>query len=115
MPELNPYEAPQEVNQPEQPATKASRNKEISGITIAFLFQLVALVFTLINWVASELSPWGNDIQRHAWYAVSAGTIAGVLGLGILVAAQRQQKSGWVLFEVLVIGFLILSAVARLT
>lgn len=119
MPETNPYEPPQTDLQPsKRPAMNAKdaiRPYVIPGIHLAFAVQLLVLAMTIFNWIASEMSPWGNDIQRYARNSLIAGTVAGVLGLGIIIAAKKRQKPRWVFFEILLIGLLIVCAVARLS
>jgi hypothetical protein len=112
---MNPYEVPRENSPP--PKLKSANGKQptSSGLHVALAIQIVALLITLGNWVMSEMSPWGGQIQRYAWNAIYAGVVTGIMALGLIIAAYRQQKSRWLFFEVLLLLFLIVCALARLT
>jgi hypothetical protein len=119
MPALNPYEPPQtELHPAKQPATKAQnaiRPYVIPGFQLAFIAQLIALSVTMFAWIFSEMSMRGNEIQRYAGISLIAGTIAGILGIGIIIAAKKQSNPRWVYFEVMLIGILIVCALVRLS
>lgn len=118
MPEINPYEPPQSDLQPAKKSASYARGVirpyVFTGLQLMFIAQLLALSVTMFAWLLSELSPWGNDIQRYAGIALIAGTIAGFLGIGIIVAAKKQSNLRWVFIEIMLIGLLIVCAGVRL-
>ncbi len=111
MPEINPYEAPQEESRPTKKPERG--NSTSSSLQLAFAVQLIAIIVALFSCTLSMLATWGTDIQKYSWYATISAGLATTIAVGMIIYAYRNGVSWWVRFECWILGFLALFFLAR--
>jgi hypothetical protein len=99
MSEINPYESPQEERSPRW-------NTKPPAFWLALVLQGICLMAAIICVLAVGTTRRGNQIHNMRDFAAIMSAFAVLMGLGVIIAAQRYALQGWVVFESLLLTFL---------
>lgn len=105
MPELNPYEAPQSDLQTADEIRPPTKSNSALG-SGAFVRTLIVQFMLILSWIRVAWVSWASDaeLSRDAKFYAGLTTISAIVAL---VQAYRRARSGWAVFEALLLTALL--------
>lgn len=117
MPELNPYESPQEdsrlpLAEALPPPSRGRRNPPLWNAKppvfgLAVILQAICLVAAFICLMFSGSTNRRGTPNDILILAAIMLAFAGLMGVGILIAAKRYNLQGWTVFETVLLMLIV--------
>ncbi len=104
MPKLNPYEAPQEDSQPRRPRL----DLKPPAFWLAVAVQAICLGAAVACMNSVGGTPRHRPVHGIRELMMIMLAFAALMGVGIMIVAQRYQLQGWVAGEMLLLIFMFL-------